>query len=257
MRSSTPAPGSASRGSSAAAARSSSTCATSSPTPRRRRDRGGHPVRRGLQAARAVPGPRRSRARDRQADPGRQGRPQPSGPGRGGRPLRLARGRGPGHRCGPRGRRRDPLCGTSTSCSRRPSSSPAAGGWAGGSGAGRTGVVTVSTGEASLIADLAPRTGVDLPPVPDAARAALLAALPTLGYIGNPLDPWGADRPAAAYGAAFDAFAAAGRLRRPRPRPRLPVPLAAVARSRRRSRSRRRCSTRPRDRPDSCPSSCR
>src|SRR6185436_6465224 len=48
-------------------------------------------------------------------------------------------------------------------------------------GRGRTGVVTVSTGEASLIADLAPRTAVDLPPVPDAARAALLARLPTLG----------------------------------------------------------------------------
>ncbi len=74
---------------------------------------------------------------------------------------------------------------------------------------GRTGVVTVSTGEASLIADLAPRTGVDLPDVPPAARAALLAALPTLGYVGNPLDPWGATDAPAAYAAAFDAFAAA------------------------------------------------
>ena len=77
-------------------------------------------------------------------------------------------------------------------------------------GRGRTGVVTVSTGEASLIADLAPRTGVDLPPVPDAARARLLERLPTLGYIGNPLDPWGATDPTTAYGAAFDAFAASG-----------------------------------------------
>ena len=76
-------------------------------------------------------------------------------------------------------------------------------------GRGRTGVVTVSTGEASLIADLAPRTGIDLPEVPPSARAALLEALPTLGYIGNPLDPWGATEPSAAYGAAFDAFAAA------------------------------------------------
>ena len=42
-------------------------------------------------------------------------------------------------------------------------------------GRGRTGVVTVSTGEASLIADLAPRTGVDLPPIPEAARAEILA----------------------------------------------------------------------------------
>ena len=77
-------------------------------------------------------------------------------------------------------------------------------------GRGRTGVVTVSTGEASLIADLAPHTGVDLPDVPPEARATLLAALPTLGYIGNPLDPWGATDPPSAYGAAFDAFAASG-----------------------------------------------
>jgi acyl-CoA synthetase (NDP forming) len=77
-------------------------------------------------------------------------------------------------------------------------------------GRGRTGVVTVSTGEASLIADLASRTGIDLPPVPDAARDRLLANLPTLGYIGNPLDPWGAAEPQAAYAAAFEAFAESG-----------------------------------------------
>jgi acetate---CoA ligase (ADP-forming) len=77
-------------------------------------------------------------------------------------------------------------------------------------GRGRTGVVTVSTGEASLIADQAPQTGVDLPPIPEAARAAILAALPTMGYVGNPLDPWGADTPAVAYGAAFEAMAASG-----------------------------------------------
>ena len=77
-------------------------------------------------------------------------------------------------------------------------------------GRGRAGVVTVSTGEASLIADLAPLTGVDLPPVPDAARRELLERLPTLGYIGNPLDPWGATDPSTAYGAAFDAFAGSG-----------------------------------------------
>jgi acyl-CoA synthetase (NDP forming) len=77
-------------------------------------------------------------------------------------------------------------------------------------GRGRTGVVTVSTGEASLIADLAPQTGIDLPDVPPAARAALLADLPTLGYIGNPLDPWGATDPSTAYAAAFGAFAESG-----------------------------------------------
>jgi acetate---CoA ligase (ADP-forming) len=75
-------------------------------------------------------------------------------------------------------------------------------------GRGRTGVVTVSTGEASLIADLVPRTGVVLPPVPSSARAAILEALPTMGYIGNPLDPWGAADSATAYGAAFEAMAA-------------------------------------------------
>ena len=77
-------------------------------------------------------------------------------------------------------------------------------------GRGRTGVVTVSTGEASLIADLVPRTGIDLPPVPDAARDQLLRDLPTLGYIGNPLDPWGATDPGPAYAAAFSAFADSG-----------------------------------------------
>ena len=79
-----------------------------------------------------------------------------------------------------------------------------------GVGLGRTGVVTVSTGEASLIADLADRTGLDLPPVPDAARRAILADLPTMGYIGNPLDPWGAADAPEAYGACFRALAASG-----------------------------------------------
>jgi acetyltransferase len=75
-------------------------------------------------------------------------------------------------------------------------------------GRGRTGVVTVSTGEASLIADLVPRTGLDLPPISEAARRQILETLPTMGYIGNPLDPWGAADPATAYGAAFGAMAA-------------------------------------------------
>ncbi len=77
-------------------------------------------------------------------------------------------------------------------------------------GRGRTGVVTVSTGEASLIADLAPRTGIDLPDVPQTARDQLLGDLPTLGYVGNPLDPWGAVDPPFAYDAAFRAFAGSG-----------------------------------------------
>jgi acyl-CoA synthetase (NDP forming) len=76
-----------------------------------------------------------------------------------------------------------------------------------GVGRGRTGVVTVSTGEASLIADLAPSAGLDLPPIPETAREAILEALPTMGFIANPLDPWGAADPTAAYGAVFEAMA--------------------------------------------------
>jgi acyl-CoA synthetase (NDP forming) len=75
-------------------------------------------------------------------------------------------------------------------------------------GRGRTGVVTVSTGEASLVADLADRVGLDLPPVPQAARDAILCDLPTMGYVGNPLDPWGAADTPPAYGASFEALAA-------------------------------------------------
>jgi acyl-CoA synthetase (NDP forming) len=77
-------------------------------------------------------------------------------------------------------------------------------------GRGRTGVVTVSTGEASLVADLVPRTGLDLPPLPETARARILELLPTMGYVGNPMDPWGAADPPTAYGAAFESMAASG-----------------------------------------------
>ena len=77
-------------------------------------------------------------------------------------------------------------------------------------GRGRTGIVTVSTGEASLIADTAERVGTDLPPVPAAAREAILRDLPTLGYIGNPIDPWGATDEHVAYPAVLEAFAASG-----------------------------------------------
>jgi acetate---CoA ligase (ADP-forming) len=77
-----------------------------------------------------------------------------------------------------------------------------------GIGRGRAGVVTVSTGEASLIADLAPSAGLDLPPIPPAARERILEHLPTMGFIANPLDPWGAADAGEAYGAAFEALAA-------------------------------------------------
>lgn len=77
-------------------------------------------------------------------------------------------------------------------------------------GRGRTGVITVSTGEGSLIADLAPRLGLALPAVPAAARQQIAAALPTLAYIANPLDPWGAGEGGPTYRAAFEAFADSG-----------------------------------------------
>ncbi len=70
--------------------------------------------------------------------------------------------------------------------------------------------MTVSTGEASLIADLAVETGLDLPAVPEAARAAILRDLPTMGYVGNPMDPWGAADEATCYPAVFRGFAESG-----------------------------------------------
>ncbi|MEW5991023.1 MAG: acetate--CoA ligase family protein [Chloroflexota bacterium] len=77
-------------------------------------------------------------------------------------------------------------------------------------GRGRTGLVTVSTGEASLVADLADAAGLPLPPIPDDARASILEALPTMGFVANPLDPWGANDAPAAYEAVFRALAGSG-----------------------------------------------
>lgn len=77
-------------------------------------------------------------------------------------------------------------------------------------GRGRTGVITVSTGEGSLVADLAPRLGLDLAPIPAAARARISGELPTLGHVENPLDPWGAGEGAPTYRVCLDAFATSG-----------------------------------------------
>ncbi|HXG25703.1 MAG TPA: CoA-binding protein, partial [Candidatus Binatia bacterium] len=79
-----------------------------------------------------------------------------------------------------------------------------------GVGQGRTGVVTVSTGEGSLIADLAPDLGLELPRIPNPARARISRALPTLTHVENPLDPWGADEGAPTYRACFEALVASG-----------------------------------------------
>jgi acyl-CoA synthetase (NDP forming) len=77
-------------------------------------------------------------------------------------------------------------------------------------GQGRTAAVTVSTGEGSLVADLAPRIGLWLPPIPADARAGIGGAMPTLTHIDNPLDPWGAGDYLPAYRATFDALAGSG-----------------------------------------------
>ena len=141
--------------------------------------------------------------------------PQRAGAGRRRRPLRVARGRGPGDRCGARRGRRHPLRGP------RRAARDGRAGRGHRAGPGRSRRPRPDRGRDGLdrrgVAHRRPsagRPGVDLPPIPAAARAAILAALPTMGYIGNPLDPWGAADPATAYGAAFEAMAASGRVRR-------------------------------------------
>lgn len=77
-------------------------------------------------------------------------------------------------------------------------------------GNGRTAIMTVSTGEGSLVADLAPRLGLDLPPIPPAAAAAIGVLLPTLTHIANPLDPWGAGDYLPTYRRTFEVLAGCG-----------------------------------------------
>ena len=119
--------------------------------------------------------------------------PVGAGPGRGRRAQREPRGRGPGHRRGARRRGRDPL--------RRPRRAleqaeliAGAGRLGRSVGRGRTGVVTVSTGRG--VAGRRPRGRAPASTsrrsrTPRARRSS--RGLPTMGYIGNPLDPWGAD----------------------------------------------------------------
>ena len=76
--------------------------------------------------------------------------------------------------------------------------------------AGRTALATVSTGEASLIADLAPDIALALPPIPADDRARIAAALPTLTFLENPIDPWGAGEAAPTYRATLGALANSG-----------------------------------------------
>lgn len=77
-------------------------------------------------------------------------------------------------------------------------------------GKGRTALVTVSTGEASLIADLAPAVGLELPAIPAGAAAAIAAAMPTLTHVENPIDPWGAGDADSTYATTLGALANSG-----------------------------------------------
>ena len=51
--------------------------------------------------------------------------------------------------------------------------------------------VTLSGGEAALIADNAPALGLELPPLAESTREALMPAFPPFGKPSNPLDAWG------------------------------------------------------------------
>ncbi|HJP89261.1 MAG TPA: acetate--CoA ligase family protein [Candidatus Limnocylindrales bacterium] len=77
-------------------------------------------------------------------------------------------------------------------------------------GAGRTALVTVSTGEASLIADLAPGIGLALPDIPTSAASTITAAMPTLTHVENPIDPWGAGDADPTYATTLGALADSG-----------------------------------------------
>ena len=85
----------------------------------------------------------------------------------------------------------------------------------------------------------------------------ILEALPTMGYIGNPLDPWGAAAASTAYGAAFGAMAASDAYDVLVHRPRLPVSIAGVGGGDGQRRHPLRCSRRPATDRTSCPSTCR
>ena len=73
------------------------------------------------------------------------------------------------------------------------------------------GVVTVSTGEASLVADLADRTGIDLPPVtPGAARARSCATCRRWATSATRSTRGARTTRRVAYRASFEALAASG-----------------------------------------------
>ena len=94
-------------------------------------------------------------------------------------------------------------------------------------GRGRTGVVTVSTGEASLVADLVPTTGLDLPPIPESGAGGDPGAASDDGLHREPAGPVGRRRTGDGLRGLLRGDGGVGRLRRARPRPRLALPVDA------------------------------
>ena len=195
--------------------------------PRRPGDAFGHPVRRGLQAARAVPRAGRPRPRAGQADHGGQGRAERPGAGGGHRPLGLAGGRDTGHRCRARCGRRHPL------------SRPRRAARDGRAGRGRAPDRPAGRSWPDRRRDRVDRRGV-ADRRSRAADRARPAADPGLGagrhprgaadhgLHREPARPMGRRQPRDRLSGRVRGDGGVGCLRRPRPRPRLPVPFAAV-----------------------------
>ena len=68
--------------------------------------------------------------------------------------------------------------------------------------------VTLSGGEAALIADNAPALGLALPPLAEATKKALMPAFPPFAKPSNPLDAWGLGFNAERFGIVLDALTA-------------------------------------------------
>ena len=224
--------------------------------PRRPGDELGHPVRRGVQAARAVPRARGPGARAGQADHGGQGRTERPGTGRGGRPFRVAGRRDARHRRRARCRRGHPLPRSRRAArdrragrgrpADRPADRPRTDGR--GDGLDRRGVAHRRPGAADRrrpAADPAVRAGSHPRGAADD------------GLHRQPARSVGRRRPGDGVRRGVRGDGGHRRLRRPGPRPRLPVPLASV---RGRDRQRGHPGAARRDRrsdPGSCRSTCR
>lgn len=74
--------------------------------------------------------------------------------------------------------------------------------------AGATALVTLSGGEAALIADVAGDLGLPLPPIAPATLAAMRPAFPDHATLANPVDAWGLGFSAERFGIVLDALVA-------------------------------------------------